>query len=391
MAENGLSESRGEAFRDRYKVQKQLSQNEERETLLAIDLMTQEPVVIKRLLYRSSFESKDLKLFQREAETLKTLDHPSIPRYLDYFEIDLPEGKGFALVQTYIAGKSLQNCLNERQIFSEAEARQIAAAVLDILIYLHERQPPVIHRDIKPNNILLTSEFGKSIERVYLIDFSSVQNFIASAIGSFTIVGTYGYTPPEQLSGRPVIASDLYSLGATLVSAITGTDPSKLPRKGRQVDFEQCVSCSPAFATWLKQMTEPSLDKRFASARMALRALEQKQTSPKVPQKPTHSQIKLTQNANSLEIVVPTAIGKIRLHIDDRHLKLTNELMGWKYNQLPIARRKDLRRLECTRHRIVIWAVTQKYELGNGHLTEAEMNWLAYELSQWLKLAVVRG
>lgn len=151
---------------DRYEVQQQLGRNYGRRTLLARDLETQELVVVKLLSFASDFEWDDLKMFEREAQTLKALSHPAIPRYLDYIELNPENGKGFALVQTYVEGKSLQEYLKAGHTFSEPEVREIAKALLEILIYLHGRQPPVIHRDIKPSNILLTNRSGNSVGQV---------------------------------------------------------------------------------------------------------------------------------------------------------------------------------------------------------------------------------
>lgn len=374
---------------DRYQFLQQLHESEGRDTLLALDLLTQEQVVIKRLFQQNSFSNKEVELFQREAETLKTLSHPCIPRYLDAFEFCWQDCNGFALVQTYTAGRSLQQWLNEGYRFSESEIRQIAASLLDILIYLHDREPPIIHRDINPGNILLTTQPDQSIGQVYLVDFSAVQNFTSETIGSFTIVGTYGYTAPEQLSGRPVKASDLYSLGMTLVQAMTGVDPAKLPHKGRHIEFESLISASVALSNWLKQLTEPSLEQRFSSARTALKVLEGEQTTQPIdPQKPTNSRIVLVKKQNILELIIPATIGKLRLHIDDRQLIITNELMGWRYNQLPAIRRSDLRKLKFTSHQLIIWAITRKLEFATNQLTKAEIHWLVYELKQWLQIPV---
>ncbi len=115
---------------ERYEVQRQLGKQTGRQTLLARDLQTQELVVIKQLFLGSDFEWQDLKLFEREAETLKALDHPAIPRYLDYLEIDEPNSKSFALVQTYVEGKSLEEHLRSGRTFSESEVKQLAKSLL---------------------------------------------------------------------------------------------------------------------------------------------------------------------------------------------------------------------------------------------------------------------
>ena len=102
----------GEVLGDRYEVQQQLGKRAGRRTLLARHLETQELVVVKLVSFGSDFKWEDLKLFEREAETLKALNHPFIPRYIDYFEIDSTNSKGFALVQTYTEAPSLEQILS---------------------------------------------------------------------------------------------------------------------------------------------------------------------------------------------------------------------------------------------------------------------------------------
>jgi serine/threonine protein kinase len=118
-----LGDSQGDSFTSRYKIQQQLAKKPGRRTLLARDLQTQELVVVKLLSFGSDFEWDALKLFEREVETLKTLSHTSIPRYLDYFELDSANGKGFALVQTYIAAKSLEEHLKAGVALTNQKSR----------------------------------------------------------------------------------------------------------------------------------------------------------------------------------------------------------------------------------------------------------------------------
>jgi serine/threonine protein kinase len=298
----------GEILGDRYQVQQLLGKKAGRRTLLARDLNTQELVVIKLLSFGSDFEWDSLKLFEREAETLKFLSHPLIPRYLDYFEVNSPTIKGFALVQTYIRAKTLEQYCQSGRTFTEVEVKEIAKALLEILIYLHGLYPPVIHRDIKPSNILLGERSGNSVGQVYLVDFGSVQTVLATEGETRTVVGSYGYMPQEQFGGRTVPASDLYSLGATLIYLVTGTHPADLPQKDFRIQFEQVANVSPALTRWLKSMTEPSLERRFSSASEAIAALDKPQTTnlpTLVVGKPDGSKIQLTKNEDSLEIIVP--------------------------------------------------------------------------------------
>jgi eukaryotic-like serine/threonine-protein kinase len=300
----------GEILGDRYLIERQLGKQAGRQTLLARDKDTQALVVIKLLTFSNDFEWDDLKLFEREAETLKSLSHPAIPRYLDYFELDTPAGKGFALVQSYIEAKSLEEYLSAGRTFSETDIKQLAKALLEILTYLHSQKPPVIHRDIKPHNILLANR-SNSIGQVYLVDFGSVQTLATQEGRTVTVVGTYGYMPPEQFGGRAVPASDLYSLGATLIALLTRTHPADLPQKDMRIKFAQIAKVSPTFADWLKWMTEPNVERRLHSAQSALEALEQKKYRNNYSSKITSKRAVSTESLLFNSIWRSTAIGSL--------------------------------------------------------------------------------
>ena len=214
-------------LRDRYQINREISQKAGRRTFLAQDIHSQEKVIIKILQFDQNFQWNDLKLFEREASTLKNLNNPAIPKYLDYFEVDEDNIRGFALVQTYIDALSLDT-IGQKRKFTEAELIELAEKLLNILVYLHEQIPPIIHRDIKPSNILLTNRSGNSVGDVYLVDFGSVQTVASKENGTITIVGSYGYIPLEQFGGQTTVASDLYSLGMTLIYLITGVHPAEI-------------------------------------------------------------------------------------------------------------------------------------------------------------------
>jgi serine/threonine protein kinase len=310
-------ESQHEIIGNRYEVQQQLGKKAGRRTLLVRDRQTQALVVVKILTFGDEFVWEDLKLFEREAETLKTLSHSAIPQYLDYFELKATANQGFALVQSYIDAKSLEEQLKAGRSFSETEVKQLAAEVLKILQYLHAQKPPVIHRDLKPSNILLTNRSGHSVGQAYLVDFGSVQTLASKSIGTMTVVGTYGYMPPEQFSGRANPASDLYGLGATLIYLITGQHPADLPQTDLRIDFESVAHVSPKFSHWLKRMTEPIVSRRFTCVEEALQALEQidivtvnpiqNRTTHVNLRKPAGSKVVLYKNTEILEIIVPAA------------------------------------------------------------------------------------
>jgi eukaryotic-like serine/threonine-protein kinase len=280
-------------WQNRYEIQQQLGKKAGRRTLLARDRITQETVIIKLLTFSSDFAWEDLKLFEREAETLKTLNHPAIPSYVDYFELDTT-GKGYALVQSYVEGKSLEEHIQAGRVFNEKALKNIASQLLEILIYLHSQHPPVIHRDIKPSNIILVENGYQRIGKIYLVDFGSVQTLASKAGKTVTVVGTYGYMPPEQFGGYATPASDLYSLGATLIALATGIHPADLPQQGMRMDFAKLVSLSSSFVGWLQWLTETNVEHRLSSATEALATLKSgqiklDQNDAEAPRKPVNT------------------------------------------------------------------------------------------------------
>ncbi|MGL5059664.1 MAG: serine/threonine protein kinase [Microcoleus sp.] len=457
-------------LKERYAIQQLLGKNAGRQTLLARDLQTQELVAIKLLTFSADFQWDDLKLFEREAETLQSLSHPAIPRYLDHFEVETSKTKGLALVQSYIEAKSLAEWVKLGRTFNEGEVKQLATALLEILTYLHGRQPPVIHRDIKPSNILLGDRSGNCIGQVYLVDFGSVQTLAAREGSTITVVGTYGYMPPEQFGGRAVPASDLYSLGATLIYLVTGTHPADLPQEDLRIQFQPKIQIDSAFVDWLKWMTEPDLNNRLTSTGEALKALEepiQREGIPPVVRKPAASKVQLKKDRNTLEIIIPAAfwtncllsepfrilcsiwfvVGTVvfilmkakssidftlplgfwiivlcvnligvlfmlqstRLRIDRQQICLT---YGWfkalRYQVQSSSPRQTIcklgfllhydiklgvlhdRNLGLRRKDIQVWAGTKEYKIPTEDLTNCEVDWIAYELSEWLGLPITK-
>ncbi|MBD2094318.1 serine/threonine protein kinase [Trichocoleus sp. FACHB-591] len=303
----------GQVICDRYQLQAQFNDHPVRQTWLAGDLAEPEDennlVVIKLLAVEGSARWEHVKLFEREAQVLEQLDHSRIPQYYDYFCLE-EKPLWFALVEEYIPGASLKELLVQGEKFTELEIRDIATAILETLIYLHELSPPVLHRDIKPSNIIWGDD-GK----IYLVDFGAVQDRAATEGATFTVVGTYGYTPLEQFGGRAVPASDLYALGATLIHLVTGVAPADLPQKDLRLEWRDRVSLNPHLLDWIDRLTEPASDNRFSTAREALAALEsglqgakersrQHPTAP-LAKAPEGTQVKLRQAETEMQIEIP--------------------------------------------------------------------------------------
>jgi serine/threonine protein kinase len=264
----------GQILQSRYQLQKQLGHTiAGRQTWLAEDVndANHELIVLKLLVFNTEFNWDNLKLFEREAQVLQNLNHERIPCYRDYFLVEKEPDSGLSwwcLVQDYIPGETLQELLAKGKKFSEPELKQIAREILQILNYLHQLNPPVLHRDIKPSNLIMGED-----QQIYVVDFGAVQDKMAVTRATFTVVGTIGYTPMEQFWGRAVPASDLYGLGATLIHLVTGVAPADLPQNNLRIEFGNQASVSKHFVNWIRKLTEPALEKRFANANEALEAL----------------------------------------------------------------------------------------------------------------------
>ncbi|HEY9646436.1 MAG TPA: serine/threonine-protein kinase [Chroococcidiopsis sp.] len=383
----------GRILGDRYQLQVQLGRGVGKATWLAWDLFTQERVVIKLSFSRHDGPSADLKLLQRESAILQSMQHSAIPTYIDSFALNLSDGQGFALVYRYIVGQSLQDQLNAGHVFSEAEARKIATSALQVLADLHDCEPPIIHRNLKPSNILLTGTSDDPLESVALINFESAQNFAMPPEGSYTVIGTYGYTAPEQAAGRATRASDLYSLGVTLVHLLTGTDPARLPHRSFHIDFEQDVYLSSGFSQWLGQLVTPVLARRFSRAQQALRSLQEHDPNdtPAMlpPAQPNGSQVLLTKEPTSLEVLIPHGLTQLQLSIDESKLILGERLFGWQCRQRLVAQRRELKKLEVSGEQLALCAANWSYDLNaKQFMSESEIDWLANELSNWLMVPV---
>lgn len=255
---------------DRYRIITPLGQGGVGTTYEAEDLTNYQRVAIKALSLRQIKEWKVLELFEREAKVLANIKHPGIPKYLNYFYVDTESDRRFYLVQELVSGYSLAYWMQQGLRFDETQVKLIAIKLLKILKYLHCLKPPVIHRDIKPQNIILRQD-----GQVFIVDFGAVQDVYRYTISrSGTFVGTLGFMPPEQLKGQVFPASDLYSLGATLLFLLTHRWPDEFPQRRMKIDFRSVMQVSDKFANWLEKMIEPLVEDRFYSASKALLALQ---------------------------------------------------------------------------------------------------------------------
>ncbi len=238
-------------------------------------------VIVKELSLEKLKDWKALELFEREARALKALNHPNIPAYVEFFArtengaVDpsqLAENPGarLYLVQELVPGRDIAEMIQGGASISTEEAHEILRQALSVLEYLHGLNPPLIHRDIHPRNLIVSDE-----NMVYLIDFGAIQHrlHLGDEFGS-TSVGTFGYIPLEQSMGQAKPASDLYALGMTILTLLTGRSPSDMPivEHTGVVNLGALKIPSPLRPVLLG-MVQPIAGQRFQSATEALAVL----------------------------------------------------------------------------------------------------------------------
>ncbi|WP_299485984.1 serine/threonine protein kinase [Acaryochloris sp. IP29b_bin.137] len=204
--------------------------------------------------------------FQREAAILERLgeSHDQIPRLYAFLE----EAGQFYLVEEWVAGQTLTQKMQQGPL-SETEVREILVKLLPVIDYIHQQR--IVHRDIKPDNIILRQKDGIPS----LIDFGAVKETMSTVVNSqgqtnrSIVVGTPGYMPMEQLAGRPVYSSDLFSLGLTAIYLLTRKIPQEFetdPQTGMLLWQHLAPHLSPEFVATLNQAIHPHPNNRFLSA-----------------------------------------------------------------------------------------------------------------------------
>src|ERR1041384_3574596 len=269
----------------RYRIVRQLGQGGMGAVYEAVDQRLDTTVALKETLFA---DERLRKQFEREARLLARLHHPALPRVSDHFS----EGDGQFLVMQYIPGDDLSEMMaRKRSPFPANQVLTWADQLLDALDYLHTQDPQIIHRDIKPQNLKLTSR-----GQIILLDFGLAKGQAGEISRVTTSASIFGYTPNyaplEQIQGLGTDSrSDLYSLAATVYHLLTGTKPpDALTRAASLVNGQPdplmpATSLNPAVApevsAVLQQAMAQNRDQRFASAadmRKALHRTEQTST-----------------------------------------------------------------------------------------------------------------
>jgi eukaryotic-like serine/threonine-protein kinase len=255
----------------RYEILKQIGGDGFGITYLVLDSKRPgSPECIAKQLRPDRHDPKFIELFEREATALEKLgEHPRIPRLLAHFE----ENRNFYIIQEKIDGDDLRQEIGQHRR-SERYAVELLHQVLTVLEFVHDRN--IIHRDLKPGNLMRHRD-----GRIFLIDFGIIKELSTMVLGSdkagrSTIsIGTLGYCAPEQGMGKPRYSSDLYSLGMTVIYALTNIHPRDLKEDlvTGEVVWQKGMTVSPELAAILTKMVRQRWVDRYQDAGQALQAL----------------------------------------------------------------------------------------------------------------------
>ncbi len=175
-------------------------------------------------------KEKAREMFAREALLLKKINHPNIANVYDYF---VDNGRDYLLLD-FVPGNTLRQQLAQYGPIEEKEALEYTLDLIALVSYLHDLNPPIIHRDLSPDNLVLKEDGS-----IVLIDFGAANQLIGTATG--TLVGKQAYMAPEQFRGKARKESDVYGIGATLFFLLTGGDPKPLT-VSRPIEYNKRIS-----------------------------------------------------------------------------------------------------------------------------------------------------
>lgn len=234
------------------------SPENELESAAAALTPSQRLVVVKQLNPEMASLPKAVELFEREAKVLQQMKHPGIPRFLDAFS---DEGRSY-LVMELVHGQNLEQYVAQTGVASPVQALEWMQQVCDVLHHLHKQHPPILHRDIKPANLLRQYRDGS----IVVVDFGAVKS-LAGSMG--TRIAAEGYTAPEQEAGNPCLASDLFSVGATLLFLMSRRSPFEFytgPMGTGELNLEKLPEVTPKLAALIQRLLAENAGDRPRSA-----------------------------------------------------------------------------------------------------------------------------
>lgn len=201
---------------------------------------------------QASVKAKAKEMFEREAQFLMKLEHPGIVKVFDYF---VEGGRSYLMLQ-YLNGQDIRQFIRQNGAQHEHVVIDWAIKIAGIMKYLHEQEPPIIHRDLTPDNLVVTEDGS-----IVVIDFGAANEFISQATG--TLVGKQSYISPEQFRGHAMVESDIYAFGCTLFFMLTGQEPEALSTSNPK---ELRPDLSPDICELVESCTQMEPEDRYRSA-----------------------------------------------------------------------------------------------------------------------------
>ncbi len=232
-----------ELFAGRYRIVRKRGEGGSSIVMMGVDEATGDAVTIKQMK-KGAYNLEDMEnFFGEEADILKELHHPAIPRLVEAYDD--------AFVLEYVSGNNLEKYIRHKGLFKEKEAVAVGLEILDILSYLHERENPIVYRDLKPANIMMRHD-----GHITLIDFGAARHYEAGSVCDTVNLGTNGFAAPEQYGnlGQTDPRTDIYCFGRTLLQIMGG-------------------KCSPELMMIIDKCTRPDRDDRFENCSKIIDAL----------------------------------------------------------------------------------------------------------------------
>ena len=255
----------GTVIDGKYEVLREIGRGGMSVVYLAMDTRLNKQWAVKEIRKKGNGKNDEVVVnsLLAEANLMKRLDHPSLPRIVDIID----NGLTIYVVMDYIEGESLDKILNEYGAQSEEMVIGWAKQLCDALGYLHSQKPPIIYRDMKPANVMLKPEGN-----IKIIDFGIAREYKEQNLADTTVLGTKGYAPPEQYSGQTDARSDIFALGMTMHHLLTGIDP----RSGEAYApvREWNPELSEGIEIIIDRCVEPAAENRYQSCSDLLYDLE---------------------------------------------------------------------------------------------------------------------
>lgn len=250
-------------IKNKYEIIKKINKGFLSDTFLIQDIFNKNKFILKYTNIKK-YDTKIIRIFEKEFSLLSNLSNKNIPKVIEYFSIEKDNNLELFIINEYIEGQNLYELIKSGKYFNEKEVINILDSIIEVLDYLHSFSPPILHRDIKPQNIMYSKN-----NNIYLIDFGASKEIILNNENQSlsTIIGTQSYMPIEQFQGKCLPSSDIYSLGLTIIYLLSHKEPFSLDKKGLKYYFEKDVNISKGFTKILNKMIDPDFSKRYSSVK----------------------------------------------------------------------------------------------------------------------------